>query len=67
MKPSEIRDLSPDEIRAKEAELSRELFNLRMRHATGQMENPLKLRTIKRDVARLKTIQAEKERGARRG
>lgn len=63
MKPAEIRDLKVDEIKAKATEMTKELFNLRMRHTTGQLENPLKLRTIKRDVARLKTIIAEKERG----
>ncbi|MBI1911259.1 MAG: 50S ribosomal protein L29 [Deltaproteobacteria bacterium] len=64
MKPAEIRDLSLDEIKTKETELSKELFNLRMRHTTNQLENPLKLRTLKRDIAKVKTIRAEKERGA---
>ena len=53
-----------DEIRAKEAELSMELFNLRMRHVTSQLENPMKIRTVRKDIARIKTIIAEKERGA---
>ncbi len=62
MKPAEIRDLTLDEAKGKVAELSKELFNLRMRHATNQLENPLKLRTIKREIARIKTVVAEKER-----
>ncbi|MBI5562932.1 MAG: 50S ribosomal protein L29 [Deltaproteobacteria bacterium] len=62
MKPSEIRDMTAVEIKTKEADLRKELFNLRMRHTANQLENPLKLRTLRRDVARLKTIIAEKER-----
>jgi len=62
MKPAEIRDLTPEEMMAKEAELSKELFNLKMRHATNQLENPLKLRIIKREIARVKTVIAEKGR-----
>ncbi|MBI5454249.1 MAG: 50S ribosomal protein L29 [Deltaproteobacteria bacterium] len=62
MKPAEIRDLTVEEMRAKETELSKELFNLKMRHATNQLENPLKLRIIKRDIARVKTVMAEKGR-----
>lgn len=65
MKPAEIRDMTPEDARAKEQELTRELFNLRMRHATNQLENPLKLRLLKRDIARVKTIIAEKEREAK--
>ncbi len=56
--------MSIDEIKAKETELARELFNLRMRHVTSQLENPMKIRTVRKDIARLKTIIAEKERGA---
>ncbi|CAG1065833.1 50S ribosomal protein L29 [uncultured bacterium] len=62
MKPAEIRDLKLDEAKAKAAELTKELFNLRMRHATNQLENPLKLRLLKREIARIKTVVAEKER-----
>lgn len=63
MKPAEIRDMTQQDLRAKEGELVKELFNLRMRHTTNQLENPLKLRILKRDLARVKTILAEKERG----
>lgn len=62
MKPSEVRALSLDEIKAKETELAKELFSLRMRHTTNQLENPLKLRIVKREIARVKTIIAEKGR-----
>jgi large subunit ribosomal protein L29 len=61
MKTEEIRALSIEEIKAKELELTQELFNLRLRHTTGQLENPLKLRLLRKDIARVKTIMAEKQ------
>ncbi len=67
MKSAEIREMSSDEIKAKEQELEKELFSLRMRHATSQLENPLKIRFLKKDIARVKTIIAEKGKGAQDG
>jgi len=64
MKPAEIRDMTLEEMKAKQEEIAKDLFNLRMRHATNQLENPLKLRYLKRDIARVRTIIAEKEREA---
>ncbi len=64
MKASEVREMTVDELRSKEAELTKELFGLRMRHSTGQLENPLRIRLIRRDIARIKTILREKEKGA---
>jgi len=64
MKASEIKNMSIDEIKAREADLSKELFNLRMRHVTSQLENPMKIRMVRKDIARIRTIIAEKERGA---
>jgi len=64
MKPAEIRDMTLEEMKAKQEEIAKDLFNLRMRHATNQLENPLKLRHLKRDIARVRTIIAEKEREA---
>ncbi|MBI5344039.1 MAG: 50S ribosomal protein L29 [Deltaproteobacteria bacterium] len=66
MKVKEFRDMSLEELRAKEGELGKDLFNLRMRHTTAQLENPIKLRTIRRDIARIKTVMAAKakERGS---
>lgn len=61
MKVNEIRDLSADEQAAKLKELKEELFNLRFQHATGQLENPMRLRDVKRSIARIKTIQRETE------
>ncbi|MBI5234658.1 MAG: 50S ribosomal protein L29 [Deltaproteobacteria bacterium] len=64
MKATELREMALGEIKTKEAELKKELFNLRMRHATNQLENPLKLRIVRRDIAKIKTVIAEKERSA---
>ena len=59
MKPTEMRELSPEELADKEAELKDQLFKLRFQHALGQLENTMKLKTIKKDLARIKTIQNE--------
>ncbi|MEN8782144.1 MAG: 50S ribosomal protein L29 [Desulfobacterales bacterium] len=61
MKAGEFRSLSPEEQRQKLVELKQELFNLRFQHATGQLENPQRLKQIKRDVARVQTIIREEE------
>jgi large subunit ribosomal protein L29 len=59
MKPSEMRELSPEELAEKESELKDQLFKLRFQHALGQLENTMRLNTIKKDLARIKTIQNE--------
>ena len=59
MKATQIRELSADEITAHIAELERERFNLRFRGATQPLEDPLRLRVLRRDVARLKTVLAQ--------
>lgn len=61
MKPSEIREKSNAELNEELDALKVELFRLRFQHATNQLENPLKLRTVKRDVARVRTILRERE------
>jgi large subunit ribosomal protein L29 len=65
MRAEEIRELSVDEIKARVAELEEERFRLRFRSATETLENPLRLRTIRKDIARLKTVLTEKQRGER--
>lgn len=63
MKPSqvrELRDLSPEELSARAVELKKELFNLRFQQAMGQIENPMRLRTLRQDIAKTKTILKEK-------
>ncbi len=64
MKPEELRSASVEELEGKVEELRRELFNLRLQHSMGQLENPARLRLLRRDIARVKTIIAEKERGS---
>ena len=60
MKAAELRDLSDEELRGKLRELQEELFNLRFQLATGQIENVSRIRTVRRDIARLKTVQQQR-------
>jgi large subunit ribosomal protein L29 len=61
MKAAELRDLADEELRGKLRELQEELFNLRFQLATGQIENVGRIRTVRRDIARLKTIQRQRQ------
>jgi large subunit ribosomal protein L29 len=61
MKANEIRDLSLDDAKARLEELTKERFNLRFRSATESIDNPMRFRSIRRDIARLQTILREKE------
>ena len=61
MKASELKNLSTQELAAKEKELKEELFNLRFQLATGQLTNPQRTRECKKDVARVKTLIRERE------
>ena len=61
MKPNEIREMSLDDVKAKIEELRTERFNLRFRSATESIDNPMRFRSIRRDIARLTTILREKE------
>jgi large subunit ribosomal protein L29 len=63
MKTRELRELSGDELQSKEAELKDQLFKLRFQHALGQLENAMKLKNIKKDIARIKTLLREKRKG----
>ena len=60
MKAKELRQLSEGELSIKEKELDEELFNLRFQHATGQLDNVMRIPQVKRDIARVKTILKEK-------
>jgi large subunit ribosomal protein L29 len=60
----ELRGLTEAELTEKEQQLKQEVFNLRFQLATGRIENPMKIRQTKRDLARVKTIMREKSRGA---
>jgi large subunit ribosomal protein L29 len=59
-KVKDFRDLSSEELTAKAADLKKELFNLRIQQAMGQIENPMRLRMLRREVAKTKTVLKEK-------
>lgn len=59
MKSKEIRSLSLDELNNKLEDLKTELFNLRFQHTINQLENPMRINVVKKDIARIKTIMTE--------
>lgn len=61
MELNKIREMTDVELAAELDKMKQELFNLRFQHVTGQLENPVKMREVKRDIARVKTIIREKE------
>ncbi|HOF04738.1 MAG TPA: 50S ribosomal protein L29 [Syntrophales bacterium] len=61
MKTKELRDLHSDELKQKKAELDEELFRLKLRHASGQLDSTATLGKTRRDIARIKTILRQKE------
>jgi large subunit ribosomal protein L29 len=65
MKPNEIREWSAGEIEHKIASMEEELFNLRFQSKLGQLANPLRLRLVRKDIARAKTILAQKNAGVK--
>ena len=64
MKMTEIKDLTADELTVKSRDLRQELFNLRLQQASSQLEHPARLRTLRRDVARLETRLSQLRRKA---
>jgi len=63
MKPQEVRTMTPDQLSEQLASLKKEQFNLRFQRATGQLENTSRVRAVRRDIARIKTIQAQRRAG----
>ena len=61
MKANEVRKMSPSELKEKLVDLKKDLFTLRMQHATNQLDNPVKISLVKKDIARVKTILREKQ------
>ena len=61
MKAKDIREMSNEELVKKLNETKQELFNLRFAHATGSLKNPMQLNTLKKDIAKIKTILRERE------
>ncbi|SOH94622.1 large subunit ribosomal protein L29 [Monaibacterium marinum] len=64
MNAAELRDKTPDELREQLVALKKEAFNLRFQGATGQLENTARIRTVRRDVARVKTVLNQKAAAA---
>ena len=64
MKPQEVRAMTPDQLSEQLAGLKKEQFNLRFQRATGQLENTSRVRAVRRDIARIKTVQAQRRAGA---
>ena len=62
LKPQEMRDMSNDELTARAGELGEALFHLRLRRATSQLSNPMKVRETRRDLARIQTVLRERAR-----
>jgi large subunit ribosomal protein L29 len=60
MKAKELRERSIDELRRTETELAEQLFKLRFQRATGQIENPVKIRLVRRDIARVKMVLSQR-------
>ena len=67
MKPDKVREMSADELRGKERELQEQLFRLRFQRSIGQLDNPVKLREIRRDIARVKTVLRQMQGQAQAG
>ena len=63
MKIGEFRDLGADELKQREKDLDDQLFRMRIQKSMGQLENPDKMRTVRRDLARVKTVQRQKRNG----
>lgn len=66
MKMESLRDMTRDELLQKRHELKDEYFNLKMRKSLKELDNPLKLRTLRRDIAQIETILTEDRRGIRK-
>jgi large subunit ribosomal protein L29 len=63
MKAEEARHLTPDQLDEQLAKLKKEQFNLRFQRASGQLENTSRVRAVRRDIARIKTVQTQKRNG----
>lgn len=66
MKADKLRDMTNDELNRKLSDLKEELFNLRFQLATGQLDNPMRVGAVRKDIARVKTILRERELRAAR-
>jgi len=64
MKVSELREVTVDELHKKEQDMRKELFNLRFQQATGEIENPMRIRKLRKDIAKVLTVVTEKAKKA---
>ena len=67
MKGEEVRGMTPDQLDEQVSKLKREQFNLRFQRATGQLENTSRVREVRRDIARIRTVQSQRRRGEAQG
>ena len=67
MKSSELRAMTVEEMNQKESDLRRELFNLRFQQATGEIENPMRIRAVRKDIAKVLTVKSEKVKREEKG
>ena len=65
MKATEVRKMSAEELSAKLLDLKKDLFQLRLQHATNQLDNPIRIAEVKKDIARVKTILREQQLASR--
>ena len=65
MKANEVRKMSGEELQTKLQDLKKDLFNLRLQHATNQLDNPIRIAEVKKDIARVKTIIRERQLAGR--
>jgi len=61
VKIKEVKDMSTDELKQKNKDIAEELFRLRIRHASGQLESPAMMKNLRKDIARIKTVMRERE------
>ena len=67
MKASDVKAMTPDQLKDELIALKKEQFNLRFQKATGQLENTSRVRAVRRDIARLRTVQAQRRAGGAAG
>ena len=65
MKPSEVRDMNLDDLKTKEKELAEQMFRLRLQQSIGQLDNPMRIRQTRRDIARVRTVLRQKQSPAK--
>ena len=65
MKANEVRKMSGEELQTKLQDMKKDLFNLRLQHATNQLDNPIRIAEVKKDIARVKTIIREQQLAGR--